>query len=161
MRSITPSGVVRPVTSSYWRITIFTLPLWATGDIPAAASVNIGCFKAESHIPCRSPAKTQPLPCHYLATYSATILPLSYHYSVTTLPLLYHYPTTTLSLPCHYPTTTLPQPFHYPTNSLPLPCHSPTVLFPSWKFLILCMKFSCYLLPPITFHQIVITIFVL
>jgi hypothetical protein len=28
-----------------------------------------------------------------------------------------------------------------------VPCHSPTVLCPPWKFLILCMKFSCCLLP--------------
>jgi hypothetical protein len=45
------------------------------------------------------------------------------------------------------------RPIHtYHAVPLPLPCHSPTVLCPSWKFLILCMKFSCYLLPGTTFH---------
>jgi hypothetical protein len=36
--------------------------------------------------------------------------------------------------------------------SLPQPCHSPTVLCLSWRFLILCMKFSCYLLSGIIFY---------
>jgi hypothetical protein len=53
---------------------------------------------------------------------------------------------------------------HIPCRShavpLSIPCHSPTVLCPSWKFLILWMKFSCCLLPAIVFYYIVM-IFVL
>jgi hypothetical protein len=45
---------------------------------------------------------------------------------------------------------------HIPCRShadpLPLPCHSPTVLCPSWKFLFLCMKFSCCLHPGTIFY---------
>jgi hypothetical protein len=59
----------------------------------------------------------------------------------------------TMPLPCRFKcrfTQTMPFPCRDPATTLPLPCHSPTVLCP-WKFLILCMKFSCYLLREIIF----------